>query len=170
MLWWILILFLSILFVWQGMRIKMDSGLPLGRVVYSDSGSLGRIEHAFFSRKHQVIGKPDYLVRSCGTSIPVEVKFTRSPPGGPYLSHVMQVAAYCLLVEDQFGVRPTHGLIKYNDGVFEIEYTPDLERELLQLLASMRHDKLSPVVNRSHKVAMRCRGCGVQASCEQALA
>ena len=44
-------------------------------------------------------GKPDYLVRRWRYVLPVEVK-SGPAPAEPYRSHVLQLAAYCLLVEE----------------------------------------------------------------------
>ena len=37
----------------------------------------------------------------------------------------MQLMAYGILVEQEFGTRPEYGLLKYHDEVFEIEFTDD---------------------------------------------
>lgn len=169
MIWWILLFVLALLLVGLGRRVQRISGMPVGPVVYSDYRQWGRVERTFFSSTHQVSGKPDYLVRSGKIHLPVEVKSSRAPLCGPHSSHVHQLAAYCLLVEDQLGVRPTHGLIKYNDGVFEVEYTPQLKRQLLQVLDAMREDAVAVEVDRSHQESGRCRGCGLQSACGQCL-
>jgi hypothetical protein len=37
------------------------------------------------------------------------------------------LAAYCLLVEENFGVRSPHGILQYRDRAFAIDYTDDLK-------------------------------------------
>jgi CRISPR-associated exonuclease Cas4 len=79
-------------------------------------------------------GKPDYLVQSGSSIIPVEVKSGRAP-AAPYDSHIFQVAAYCLLVEKTYGKRPPYGIIHYSGRDFAIDYTRELESALLDHLA-----------------------------------
>jgi len=44
----------------------------------------------------------------------------------PYDSDVLQLAAYCLLVEEIYEQRPEHGLIRYKNQTFAVDYTPQL--------------------------------------------
>ncbi|MFQ5342373.1 MAG: hypothetical protein ACE5F6_12575, partial [Anaerolineae bacterium] len=86
---------------------QKQAGLPQGRIVYTDTGAWDRVEKPLWSRRHLLAGKPDYLVEQNGHLIPVErrpelvegVKPNRSSPQ-PYDSDVLQLAAYCLLVEE----------------------------------------------------------------------
>ena len=52
------------------------------------------------SERYGLTGRPDYILERGGEIIPVEVKSGRKPPG-PLFSHVLQVAAYCLLLEEE---------------------------------------------------------------------
>ena len=101
--------------------------------------------------------------------VPVEVK-SGAAPEQPYESHVLQLAAYCLLVEEQEGRAPPHGILKYDDRAFEIDYTPALRAELLDALDAIRHDLHARNVDRSHDEPARCGGCGYRQRCEQRLA
>ncbi|HEX8097959.1 MAG TPA: PD-(D/E)XK nuclease family protein, partial [Pyrinomonadaceae bacterium] len=101
-------------------------GLPAGQVLYSDTGSpVGRIgsivkdargvrqEKPLVSKRYGLTGRPDYLVRTREGVVPVEIKSARCPAGGrAYDSHVMQLAAYCLLVEDVLGATVPYGVIQ----------------------------------------------------------
>src|SRR5947209_1294733 len=59
-----------------------------------------------------LVGKPDYLIKHSRELMPVEVKTGRTPKSA-YPSHIMQLTAYCLLVEETYDSRPSHGVIKY---------------------------------------------------------
>jgi CRISPR-associated exonuclease Cas4 len=98
----------------------------------------------------------------------VEVK-SGSAPDSPYDSHIFQLAAYCLLVEREFGKRPAYGIIHYGKRTFSVPYTPELESSLIDLLTEMRQNDRRGSVARSHEQAARCRGCGYAYTCEQAL-
>jgi CRISPR-associated exonuclease Cas4 len=161
--------------IWLLIRARMareETGLPAGRVTYKDSGAWDRCERPLFSHRHRLTGRPDYLVRRREGVIPVEVKSGASPQQ-PYPAHVLQLAAYCLLVEEQEGQAPPYGIVKYRDQAFEIDYTPALRGELLNTLGAMRRDlqarDAGHSVGRSHEEPGRCRGCGYRDHCDQRL-
>lgn len=163
---------------------ERSSGLPAGRLVYSDTGfAVGRVapaekgpegvrqERPLVSRRYGLTGRPDYLVRSAEGIVPVEVKSTRSPATGrPYDSHVMQLAAYCLLAEDALGASVPYGVIRYADGEVSVDYTPELREDLLALLEEMREARAAEDVHRSHDDPRRCKGCSVREHCVESLA
>jgi CRISPR-associated exonuclease Cas4 len=168
-LWFFFLLALGLVLLWLARRGQARSGLPSGHVVYTDTGGWGRLERPLFSRQFLLTGKPDYLVADGADVIPVEVKSSPAPTR-PYPSHVLQLAAYCLLVEECYGRRPAYGIIKYTDHTFEVGYTPELEEELLATLACMRDDLADGDACRSHDHPQRCRGCGYRQRCNQRLA
>jgi CRISPR-associated exonuclease Cas4 len=126
------------------------------------------VDRPLFSRAFQLTGKPDYLVTNGADVIPVEVKSGRAP-AQPYESHILQLAAYCLLVEECYGRQPPHGIVKYGDRTFEVDYTPELEEELLETLEDMRADLVAGNAPRSHDDARRCRACGYRERCDENL-
>ncbi len=150
---------------------RAATGLPEGEVIYTDDGVWQAQRESLTSPTLRLTGRPDYLVRqSNGLIIPVEVKSAESPPH-PHLSHVMQLAAYCLLVDEHFGVRPSHGILQYRDNAFAIDYTEELEADLLDTLANMRSAMFDEVDSlRHHSSPARCRACGVRAACDERLA
>jgi CRISPR-associated exonuclease Cas4 len=147
---------------------RRESGLPVGRVTYADTGAWERCERPLFSWQYRLTGRPDYLVRSRQGVIPVEVK-SGPAPQQPYPAHILQLAAYCLLVEEQESRAPRHGILKYQDRTFEIQYTPALRSHLLTTLDAMRADLHAREVMRSHEEPQRCRGCGYREKCDQRL-
>jgi CRISPR-associated exonuclease Cas4 len=162
------LLVLGLLALWQAARQRRASGLPLGRVVYTDTGGWGKVEKPLFDPLSGLTGKPDYLVKCKEGWIPVEVKSCFAPPQ-PHAGHVLQLAAYCLLVERSTGSRPPYGLIRYRNRTFEVNYTPQLEAELLALVSRMRAQEQSRRLNRSHESIGRCSGCGYRSVCDQKL-
>ncbi len=161
--------FLALLFFWQSSRQRRQAGLPAGRVIYSDTRGWGAVERPLYDHALGLAGKPDYLVRQGGSIIPVEVK-SRRAPDSPYDAHIFQLASYCLLVEKTYHVRPPYGILHYKDRDFAIDYTPELEFALMDLLADMRRDELKDEVHRSHEQAARCARCGFRHLCDQSLA
>jgi CRISPR-associated exonuclease Cas4 len=163
----LLLLFLYLL--WQSGRTQQASGLPGGRVIYTDTRAWGKVEKPLYVPGISITGKPDYLVEENGQIIPVEVKSGKAP-AAPYDSHIFQLAAYCLMVEKTYGKRPPYGIIHYPDKDFAIDYTPELESRLLDILAEMRRDETREDVERSHETRARCARCGFRDLCDQSLA
>ena len=155
-------------------RLRRRSGLPMGRVVYSDTGRWRACVDPLYAPSANLSGKPDYLVQRWNHVIPVEVK-SGNAPAEPYRSHVMQLAAYCLLVEAAYGRRPPYGLVHY-DGerpastrTFAVRYTRELEDALLDTLEWMRQDLRDGQADRSHDDPARCRACGYAHDCDQRM-
>jgi CRISPR-associated exonuclease Cas4 len=159
----------GLLLLWLARQGMARSGLPQGRVVYSDTGGWKRPERPLYSNEFLLTGKPDYLVVDGNDVIPVEVKSGRAP-AQPYPSHVLQLAAYCLLVEEHYRQRPPYGIIKYRDSAFEVDYTPELEQKLLSTLDDMRGDLSEGDAPRNHDEAQRCRVCGYRQHCDEWVA
>jgi CRISPR-associated exonuclease Cas4 len=148
---------------------RAQTGLPYGaRIVYADTGVWKKVERPLFSRRYSLTGKPDYIVEERGATIPVEVKPNRVAPA-PRESDMLQLAAYALLIEENFGAAPAYGLLKYRDAVFQVELTDELRARLLDTLAAMRRDLAARDVARSHAEPRRCRACGYREVCGQSL-
>ncbi len=154
--------------VWLwALRMRRGTGLPWVPVSYQDTG--GRTpEKPLMARKLGLVGKPDYLIEVRGQTVPVEVKPGRRAER-PYESDLMQLAAYCVLVEETSGAAPPYGLLRYATRTFRLDYTEQLRDDVLALLDEMR-DALGDVdCERSHDEARRCLGCGFFEQCDQAL-
>lgn len=173
MLWLFLtacfLLGLGLWLLWRSSALQQKSGLPVGRVVYVDTGAWERCERPLFSNRYRLTGRPDYLVHSREGVIPVEVKSGAAPPQ-PYPAHLLQLAAYCLLVEEQEGCSPPHAILKYDDRAFEVDYVPALRQELVDTLDAIRRDLSARSVERSHEERGRCQNCGYRERCDQRLA
>jgi CRISPR-associated exonuclease Cas4 len=165
----VLSLVLLVIALWLALRVRrgqQQSGLPQGKLVYADTGRWSAVAQPYFSPRYRLTGKPDYLVESADGLVPVEVKHTAAPAGGQaYESHVMQLAAYCLLVEEAHGEAPAYGLIRYDGATVQIDYTPMLRSRLLELLEDVRASRSRGDVGRSHRDAARCWACGVRHAC-----
>ena len=117
----------------------------------------------------RLAGKPDYLVRRGRQVIPIEVKSANAPGTGPRRSHLLQLAAYCLLIQENYQQRPKYGIVKYADRVFEVDYTPELETQLMDVIDALRDDLSSAEVHRSHAEPSRCTRCGMRSACSESL-
>jgi CRISPR-associated exonuclease Cas4 len=135
-----------------------------GKIEYIDMGNA----KAFKSEKYGLIGRPDYVIKIDDKVIPVEEKKGRTPQG-PLFSHILQVAAYCLLIEDETGTAPPYGLLKYPEHEHEIEYNEDLKKVLLQKMEEMREMRRTGNVHRTHKRPGKCANCSRRDSCPERL-
>ena len=164
-------------------RIASRTGLPSGKVIYSDTGfpvgRLGNIatnetgekqERPLISKRYGLIGRPDYLIRTDKGIVPVEAKSARLPLSGrPYDSHVMQLAAYCLLVEDVLHVDVPYRILRYRDREVQVDYTSELMEELLDIIDEMREARRFDEVHRDHEDARRCANCYMREVCDESL-
>lgn len=164
----LLILFLAMIFLWQAGRRQKESGLPGSKVIYADTSKWGKPEKPLFHEMLKLTGRPDYLVQQGQAVIPVEVKSTYAPPT-PYESHLFQLAAYCLLVEEANGKRPPYGILHYQNRTYAIDYSPQLESDLLDILVELRQTERLDEVHRSHQSPARCARCGYRQICDQRL-
>jgi CRISPR-associated exonuclease Cas4 len=138
-------------------------GLPSGDLVYEDVDGEGEV---LYSDQVPLAGKPDYIIKlSDGRLVPITLKLSVQNITAPHSHHVMQVAAYCLILEDYSQVPPTHGILRYGDGDITIDYTPTLRKKVLRLLSEMQacDEKQRPQLARQ-RVA-KCRVCTFQPIC-----
>ena len=134
-----------------------------GRVVASDSG-VARRTRVLRSPRYGLSGKPDYLVEERGRLVPVELKPTRRSQS-PWLRDVVQLAAYCLLLEETEPRFAGYGYLRYAERTFRIEFTESLRAELLRTLAALRADLAAADVDPSHNEAARCARCPLVPVC-----
>jgi CRISPR-associated exonuclease Cas4 len=159
---------LGIILLWISGRQRRLTGLPTGRVIYSDHDYWGIVEKPLYDPIFNLTGKPDFIIEQDDVIIPVEVKSGRVKTA-PYDSHIYQLAAYCLLIQQSFGVRPPYGILHYPNQDIAIEYTPQLEQEIIDLLRDVRSQERRRNIGRSHQSSIRCRRCSYLAVCDQAM-
>ncbi len=162
-----LLALLGLVLIWLAGRGQAQSGMPRGRVVYLDPGSLGPAPDPLYDAKLDLAGRPDFLLSTAEGVIPVEVKSGRAPLQ-PHDSHLLQLAAYCRLVQAREDRRPPHGVLKYADRSLAVPFSASLEERLLDTLAEMRRAEVR-TPDRSHESAGRCRACGYREGCDQRL-
>lgn len=138
-----------------------------GDLVYIDSTA--EKPKLFVSKKHGLSGRPDAVVMDGEHHIPVELK-TGRVPRGPLFSHILQVVAYCVLLEEEYGKAPPYGIIRYGETAYEIEYNVDQRTLLLQKLGEMRAAMAKGEAHRNHNRPGKCIHCSRRAVCPERLA
>ena len=139
---------------------KKSYGILDGMILYSD---LNVPAVPLFSKRSRLTGKPDYIVQKKNRYIPVEVK----SGGGahPRQSHVLQLAAYCQILEDTSGVFVPEGILVYNNVPYTIAFDPKLRFELESVMKTMRTSLRNGVIKRNHQEPGRCHHCSMKRYC-----
>jgi CRISPR-associated exonuclease Cas4 len=122
---------------------------------------------ALFSKRYRLAGKPDYIIKKHHQYIPIEMKSGSYPV--PQTSHILQLAAYCQLVEEAYKTFVPYGMIIYRDGDFRIPFDPKLRFQLESVIKEMRQILKSDKVVLNHHDPRRCRSCSMRQYCTQRL-
>lgn len=147
----------------EGARAVRDRTHVRGRIAYIGESGSPRLLH---SEEHGLSGRPDYILDIGGDLVPVEVK-TGRVPRGPLFSHVIQLAAYCLLLEKEGKV--SYGILKYGDMEHIIAFDDRLRSTLLSKMAEMREVMASSEAHRNHDRPGKCRSCSRREMCPERL-
>lgn len=149
---------LGVLVVATASRARIERGLGPGRTVALDDRTL-------YSDRLKLLGRPDRLVREGEWILPEEWKSAKRASDG----HRLQLGAYFLLIEEEYGVRPPHGFVVLGDGSrVQIKNTEELRAKVLETAEAVRRSRRAiheeiPV----RQPAAKCRACGQRTSCRQ---
>lgn len=127
-------LIIGVILLWQGERQRKQLSLLQQTPLYDTDSE------AIHSLSLPLKGKPDFINKEKGFYIPVEVKSGETPPE-PTVAHTMQIMAYCLLVQEQYGVRPLGAVLKYPKKEFRVAYTTEAETAVRSVVSEMLHHK-----------------------------
>jgi len=166
-----LILFYLIKNIRYSKKERSDKGIVNeGKIDYIDSLGIKK-ESTLYGKRLNISGKPDLIIEKDGYYIPMEVK-TGKVPEGPYYSHVLQLATYLKLVEDNYGVRPPYGYIQYGEkkeNRYKINYDAKLEVMLERKVDEILRHLAGEQVHRNHYRLGKCLNCSRRAACPEAL-
>ncbi len=133
-----------------------------GKLVYSD---LEKVRAPLLrSERYRLSGRPDEIrIRGGRAPVPVELKTGRAPRQGLYPAHRIQLLAYCLLVEESYGIPPLFGILRYSDGTeFRLPWTEEARQQVLRI----RREVDLPYQGAASPSEIKCRGCGYRAICD----
>jgi CRISPR-associated exonuclease Cas4 len=152
----------------RAIKTRRTTGLGSGKIV--DVGASGRNGEILVSASLGLRGLPDMVMRIDDDLIPVEVK-TGRVPRGPLFSHILQLAAYCVLIEERQGRPPPYGVLQYGKHVrHEIDYNDELQEILLLKLDEMRKIIRTGQAHRNHHRPGKCASCSRREGCVERLA
>lgn len=113
----------------------------------------------------------DYLIKSEKEFIPVDYKFGSSHNGGVHLNHKYQLAAYALLVEENFNTIVRRAYVHYSvDKVnARIDFSDEIRRrtqKMIREIGTIIREEVEPACTRNPG---RCIDCEYGRYCEGAL-
>jgi CRISPR/Cas system-associated exonuclease Cas4 (RecB family) len=149
----------GLLLIVGGHSLRRRFGLEDGRTVALDDVTL-------ISRRFGFIVRADQLIRTGKMLIPWEWKSSAKV----WPNHRVQVGVAMIVIEDQKGVRPTHGVIACGDhGRHRVENDENLRGWVLAEAGQLREAKRhidQPISVRPPPA--KCRACGMREQCGQA--
>ena len=145
-------------------RKRNDHHIPKGSLIYSD---LITPEKPFFSHTYRLAGKPDYILKQGHHVIPIERK--TGSVTAPKHHHILQLAAYCLLLEEFYNDTIPYGILVYDNEQFPVSFDAGLRTELLTTMTEMRTILATGEVFRNHHQEGKCRHCSLRHCCSQKL-
>jgi CRISPR-associated exonuclease Cas4 len=134
-----------------------------GRITYIGEGGSPRL---LSSAEHGLSGRPDYILEIEGELVPVEVK-TGRVPRGPLFSHIIQLAAYCLLLEQEGKVN--YGILRYGDVEHIVAFDQNLRSLLMRKMTEIREIMATGEAHRDHDRPGKCRSCSRREVCPERL-
>ncbi len=164
-----LFLYVSLRNTERAIRARKRTGIAAGEVVDVGAAADGH-DTIMESTTYGLRGLPDLVLRIEDELIPVEVK-TGRVPRGPLFSHILQLAAYCLLIEERQGRPPPYGVLQYGKHVrHEIDYNDELKWTLVNKLIEMRQIMRTGEAHRNHRRPGKCASCSRREGCSERLA
>ena len=167
-----MILFLcAIFFIFKSKKLhkgtldkKKKHRIPDGKIMYSD---LNVPAKPLFSGRYRIAGKPDYIVKEDSHYIPIELK--SGYHSSPQKNHTLQLAAYCQLLEDNYGAFVPYGVIVYKNSDYKIPFDPRLRFELESVIKRMRGSLKNGKIELNHNDLAKCRFCSMRGYCTEKL-
>lgn len=126
-----------------------------------------RTEATLESQELGIRGKIDKIEFHEDRIVPVELKTGQSSRTGPWNDHIIQVAAYCMLLEKEHNQKVSHGLIIYYNPriVHNVSINPFMVDEVLSLIGEvnsmLKQDSPPPLAENPNK----CSICGLKDTC-----
>ncbi len=138
-------------------------GLPDGDLVYENSEGQGDL---LTSDQYILAGKPDFVIKLAdGRLVPIEQRLAVRNVTTPQRHHELQVAAYCLILEEYSEQMPTHGILRYADRDFTIDYTKSLRKKVISSLEKMAACDQYNAPDLQKQTAAKCRACTFKPIC-----
>jgi CRISPR-associated protein Cas4 len=163
----ITLIFISLWLKAKNITIKKKYFAFTGKIVYED---LQKPSKSLYSNTLSLCGKPDYILKlKKNIVIPVEVKTGNHKQ--PKKHHIMQLIAYCQLVQETYHKSVPYGLLIYYDSKsqFKIPYDHNYKKALSATIDTMKKQVKNGNVLRNHTSLKKCLTCSMGNFCNQKL-
>jgi CRISPR-associated exonuclease Cas4 len=136
-------------------RTLQRYGLENGEKIYSLS---------LISERLGVKGKLDLLVIKAKEYVPIELKYSNREPG---LHHKYQLAAYVLLLVEEYNTSIRRGIIHLipKKESFEVEITPSLRKKTKEIIGEIRDLVKEERMPEPVRQRGKCKDCEYQNFC-----
>jgi CRISPR-associated exonuclease Cas4 len=128
-----------------------------------------KIESEVFVRsdKLELKGKIDRIEKHETKIMPVEIKTGKAPKEGVWEGHLIQIAAYMMLLEDQFNKKADEGVVDYiNEKIKRtVKMNPFLREEVIKLKDKVKRLLNSTQVPEMCRHEKKCDKCGIREEC-----
>ena len=143
-------------------NLKKKYKIQDGKITYQD---LNKPAKPFFSKRYRITGKPDYVIKKNNHFIPIEVKI--SAYNKPQKNHILQLAAYCQLLEENSGKFVPYGMLVYNYiSKHKIPFDPKIRFEFESTVKNMREIMKTGKIIRNHNDLFKCKNCSMRSYCD----
>lgn len=138
---------------------------PIGyKLIYTDQKVKKRKDDVVYSKllkseKYNLQGKPDYIYATTNKLLPVELKSGKiGDKLEPHYGDLMQLGAYFIILNEEYGIRPKYGRLIYSDYMFIVKNTSKLNREVTDILNDMK-SMLKSGEGEANADFVHCRHC-----------
>ena len=143
-------------------KLKNKYNIPRGKITYQD---LNIPAKPFYSKRYRITGKPDYIIKNSKRFIPIEVKTTSYKEAQE--NHILQLAAYCHLLEENYNKFVPYGILIYSDiSKFKIPFNPKTRFELESVINNIRYIMKTGDISRNHNKISKCKNCSMNQYCD----
>ncbi|MGA1822306.1 MAG: PD-(D/E)XK nuclease family protein [Thermoplasmatota archaeon] len=167
--------FVGVISLRSASKGKEKLSIPVdGRIIEAfDIDKGGSDSEPLVSQRHYLIGSPDMIIEENGFKIPVEIKSGRIPPK-PHFSHVMQLGAYLILLDENFGQVTPYGYIDYRPSSgeskrFTGEWDMMAKALVLSKVSEIRESEKTGIAHRNHRREGKCRNCSRRSGCPEKI-
>ncbi|MBC7081688.1 MAG: Dna2/Cas4 domain-containing protein [Thermoplasmatales archaeon] len=138
--------------------------MPLkGEIVYVGKD---KPSEELISKNYGIRGTPDYIIKIDDDYIPIEEKSCIL--NYPLLHHVIQLMAYCIIVEENYGKTP-YGILRYTGKEFKIPYEERWKNRVIDYVNAMKRDIERNEAHRNHNKKIKCSNCLRREWCPEKL-
>ncbi|MFB3766263.1 MAG: CRISPR-associated protein Cas4 [Methanotrichaceae archaeon] len=112
----------------------------------------------------------DYLIKTDREYIPIDYKFGYSHSGSIHLNHKYQLAAYALLVEDNYKTIVRRGYVHYSRDRInaQIDFTDEIRRRTLKMIGEIQQIIQDDRETECTRNPGKCIDCEYRRYCEGA--